>query len=273
MGKIIMICYEKLEEIFNNLEEFEIKAKDNPNEIQQYLAKIQEKCNSKRTKTNPKCSGNEIRKAKDLSTMLITKYGLYGALEKISKIKRIFSEFSVKYLDIALEVVENEIEDILETSLRMKFPKLLDLSEKGQVGDIINLINSEENVKYLLGIDSCEEPIEQTTLYQIEETSNHNFRYDQYLRARRKLGAEDFLNKIVQNILGLKEFSKIAGDMLITITESQEICSKIHSLVPSKLMKIASLAVQKPDKESKSPTNQDQISIEEFQKVYSLFKK
>ena len=272
MSKTVMMCYEKIEEIFNDLDRFESKAKNNPSGFQRDLKRFQGQCNSRRNTGSGKSNGEETRKARDLSAKLIMEYGIYGALEKVADIKELLETCPGLYLSVALGVIEIEIEEVLETSLRMKFPKLLKLSQSGQTQAMTDLINREDNIEYLLGIIPPEEPLEQTTLFEIEEPKKKSFRYDQYLRIKRKMGAEDFMYDMIHKAMGIDEFSASAGTMIVTITESPEMCSSMHPCIPRKLMKIISLAMGKSEDDFEEVLNPNQISLDDLPKVYSYTK-
>lgn len=270
MSKTVMMCYEKLEEIFNDYDNFVEKAKNKPTDFQRGLKKFQGLCNSKKRTGNKKSNGEETRKARDISAKLITEYGIYGALVKVEELKKLLDACLGLYLDVALGVIEIEIEEVLETSLRMKFSRLLKLAKDGQIQEMIDLINSEDKIEYLLGIVPIEEPPKQMTLFELEEPKKTSFRYDQYLRIKRKMGAESFLNETAHKAIGLEDFYTMAGNMILTITESQEICSKIHPSIPKKLMKIATLATTTTQDAFEEELNPNQISLDDLPKVYSL---
>ncbi len=242
MNRILTICYQKIQDMLTTYDEFAALAQDRPKEFQRYLFHFTMECNIAKRK-NKNSSSPYI--SKDTCTALIKQYGLYGAIANIQKLDSLIP--SSNYLSIALGVISIELQEVLDTSLKLKLLKLFELSQKQDYSSFINLINNEDKINYLLGLDSIGNPVDQISFFSVESPPKRLSRYDIYLQAYRKLNIDSFLIDFIKTN-GKEKFNYLMGEIICFITDNEEAYNNIPPYISQRLINIAEslLSVEPP---------------------------
>lgn len=268
MGKVEMICYKSLDEIFDNLDSFLALAHNEPDKFKEYLLSIQRRCEY-HVKRGPIADSENISyAARDLSAKVILEFGIYESLDKVQVLQKLLDANRSKYLPIVLGTVQLEIKEVLETTLIHKLPKLLELTAKGNSDGITSLLKQEDTIKNILGDDG--NPVnfdgsEQTTLYTINRKKKRRFRYDIYLRYARKLNSDDFIDRLVHTIIGKEAFTKQMGDLICLLTGDEKIYRQIHPSIIPILMSLVDRVMSNGNQEDEdlaAEINSDQLMLD-----------
>ncbi|MDE6284433.1 MAG: hypothetical protein K2M17_01655 [Bacilli bacterium] len=217
-----MAIYEKINDLFINFDAYINMAKKDPIAFNKTI-EVDYYKQKKRAKKSEK-----NRAVKDIIDKFILTYGIDGAIKSLQLLKEaiIPSPPNNNLLEAVIEELIDEIEKIYRTAIKIKLIKLLELAaKKDKEREIIQLINKEDDIEFLLGLDETNENVEQITYFPVEEKSSPT--NDIALMMNRRIKIRNFIDNYVLLTLGWSEFKEQVFALigLVSIYQEQNLIS------------------------------------------------